>query len=372
MDFYQIITLLFSFLGLMNGLFAAGLFRLKRFYLYGIAGALISCGAVQYYVWYALAYPEYGLAAHFGAYFACALMVADIMLVLPLFLLMMIGTVRFIRRYAQIFGAAVMALSLFIGVYGSVDGEMKEEAERYTIAAEELPEAFDGLKVAQITDTHIGPYYRNADLANDLERSKAEGADVVMLTGDLIDDIRVMPETAKILNSRAVLFPYGIIYVRGNHELYKDPDYIENELRKTSVKILDNSHVALQKDGALLYVAGVDYPEMRGEGRAELMDRMVHDAFDGIPEDSAKIFLAHHSDFIDAGFENRAFLTLTGHTHGTQFGIFGKPMITPFKYTRGMYSDGKHCGYVSRGSGGWFPFRFDTSRELTIFTLKKK
>ena len=200
MDFYQIITLLFSFLGLMNGLFAAGLFRLKRFYLYGIAGALISCGAVQ----------------------------------------------------------------------------------------------------------------------------------------------------------------------------YKDPDYIENELRKTSVKILDNSHVALQKDGALLYVAGVDYPEMRGEGRAELMAQMVRDAFDGIPEDSAKIFLAHHSDFIDAGFENRAFLTLTGHTHGTQFGIFGKPMITPFKYTRGMYSDGKHCGYVSRGSGGWFPFRFDTSRELTIFTLKKK
>ena len=77
MDFYQIITLLFSFLGLMNGLFAAGLFRLKRFYLYGIAGALISCGAVQYYVWYALAYPEYGWAAHFGAYFACALMAAE-------------------------------------------------------------------------------------------------------------------------------------------------------------------------------------------------------------------------------------------------------------------------------------------------------
>ena len=111
MDFYQIITLLFSFLGLMNGLFAAGLFRLKRFYLYGIAGALISCGAVQYYVWYALAYPEYGWAAHFSAYFACALMAADIMLILPFFLLMMIGTVRFIRRYAQIFGAAVMALS---------------------------------------------------------------------------------------------------------------------------------------------------------------------------------------------------------------------------------------------------------------------
>lgn len=372
MDFYQIITLFFSVLGLMDGLFAAALFRLKRFYLYGIAGVLISCGAVRYYVWYTLAYLEYGWAAHFGAYFACALMVADMMLVLPLFLLSVISAVRFIRRSAQILGAAVMAASLFIGIYGSVDGEMREEAERYTITAEELPEAFDGMKAVQITDTHIGPYYRTADLADDLDHAKAEGADVVVITGDLIDDIRVMPETTRILNARAGLFPYGIIYVRGNHELYKDPAYIENELRKTSVKILDNSHVALQKDGALLYVAGVDYPEMRGEGRSELMAQMVRDAFDGIPKDGAKIFLAHHSDFIDTGFENDAFLTLTGHTHGTQFGIFGKPMITPFKYTRGMYSDGRQYGYVSRGSGGWFPFRFDTSRELAVFTLKKK
>ena len=58
MDFYQIITLLFSFLGLMNGLFAAGLFRLKRCYLYGIAGALISWRAMRYIGWSALSYPE--------------------------------------------------------------------------------------------------------------------------------------------------------------------------------------------------------------------------------------------------------------------------------------------------------------------------
>ncbi|MFR6110862.1 MAG: hypothetical protein ACLUIQ_05315 [Dialister invisus] len=65
----------------------------------------------------------------------------------------------------------------------------------------------------------------------------------------------------------------------------------------------------------------MDYPEMRGEGRAELMDQMVHDAFDGIPEDSAKIFLPIIR-FIDAGLKTGV-LTLTGHTHGTQFGILG-------------------------------------------------
>ena len=125
------------------------------------------------------------------------------------------------------------------------------------------------------------------------------------------------------------------------------------------MKILDNSHVALQKDGALLYVAGVDYPEMRGEGRAELMAQMVRDAFDGIPEDSAKIFLAHHSDFIDAGFETGRSSRSPGiPTDAVRH--FWETDDYAFQVHKGNDSDGKHCGYVSRGSGGWFPFRFDT------------
>lgn len=372
MDFYQMMTLFFSLLGLLNGLLTAALFRLKRWYFYPVLGAVLACGAVQYYVWYALAYIEQGRGAHFGAYFASALMVANIMILAPLFFLFLFSMLRFVRKYTQILGAAIMAVSLFIGVYGSVDGEIRKQVERYTVESEDVPAAFDGFRVAQITDNHIGPYYTNADLLGDLDRAKAEGADVVMLTGDLIDDVRVMPDTAKILNARAGFFPYGIIYVRGNHELYRDPNYIESELRKTPVRILENTHMVLSKNGDSLYIAGVDYPERRGDARTEEMAEMVESAFAGIPKDGAKIFLAHHSDFIDAGFENNAFLTLTGHTHAMQFGIFGKPMITPFRYTRGMYSDSVRYGYVSRGIGGWFPFRFDTSRELTMFTLKKK
>ena len=100
-------------------------------------------------------------------------------------------------------------------------------------------------------------------------------------------------------------------------------------------------------------------------------EKWADEAFAGIPKGAPVIFLAHHSDFIDQGFKHGAFLTLTGHTHGTQFGLFGKPIITPFKYTRGMYSDGTHYGYVARGDASWFPFRFSCPRELTIFTLHR-
>ena len=61
-----------------------------------------------------------------------------------------------------------------------------------------------------------------------------------------------------------------------------------------------------------------------------------------------------------------------GPWQGTQFGLFGKPLWTPFTYTRGAYSDGTHLGYVSRGDASWFPFRFSCERELVIFTFHRK
>ena len=110
----------------------------------------------------------------------------------------------------------------------------------------------------------------------------------------------------------------------------------------------------------------------RGAARSLEMQDMMDFAYRDIPEGAPSILLAHHSDFIDLGFERGAFLTLTGHTHGTQFGLFGRPIITPFRYTRGMYSDGMHQGYVSRGDASWFPFRFSCDRELAVFTLHRK
>ncbi len=372
MNFYRILILIFSVLGLANGGLIASLFRLKRFYLYALGGAAIAFCAVEYYIWYALAYDGYGDAGRLLAYIVCGILVMDLMILVPMILLSLAGCMKPVRKYAQALGTFVLLGSLFIGVYGSVDGTLRETTEHHDIYVDNLPKGFEGFTFAQITDTHIGPYYRTADLAEDLDHAKAEGAEAIMLTGDLIDDLQVMPETEKLLVGRSHLFPDGILYVRGNHEFHKDPEYIEQELRKTPVRILNNSHVEIMKNGAGLYVAGVDYPEMKGEGRDALIKEMVQEAFAGIPENAPILFLAHHPDFINEGFVRHAFLTLTGHTHGGQTGLDGKPLMTPFTYMRGMYSDGTNYGYVSRGNGGWFPSRFGCSRELAIFTLHRK
>ena len=82
--------------------------------------------------------------------------------------------------------------------------------------------------------------------------------------------------------------------------------------------------------------------------------------------------LAHHPEFIDDGAERNFALTLTGHTHGSQIGIFGVPLLPVFKYTRGVVKIGDSFGYVHVGNGSWFPFRLGCPPEIAYFTLKTK
>ena len=81
------------------------------------------------------------------------------------------------------------------------------------------------------------------------------------------------------------------------------------------------------------------------------------------------ILLAHHPEFIDNAAALGIPLTLTGHTHGSQFGIFGWPLFPVFKYTRGMVKLGSSYGYVHSGNGSWFPFRFGCPPEIAYFIL---
>ena len=105
---------------------------------------------------------------------------------------------------------------------------------------------------------------------------------------------------------------------------------------------------------------------------AEARKNFVDAAIKNVPDDAIKILLAHHPEFIDDGAERNFALTLTGHTHGSQFGFFGVPLFPVFKYTRGVVKLGDSFGYVHVGNGSWFPFRFGCPPEIAYFTLKTK
>jgi predicted MPP superfamily phosphohydrolase len=371
MAFGKFIIMMFAVIGLIDGSILALVFRKRRFYLWSLGGAIAGAIPAWYFNWYGLAYDSYGFWSLYLAYLLDGIMVACLIIPIPAFILGILSFIPGLRYFISNLGKGLIAIALVIGVYGCVMGNSREVVEYHDIYVKDLPAAFDGYKVAQETDTHIGAYFRYTDMPAELLRAKNEGADVLFFTGDLIDDVRYMPQVAEDFTKAEKYFPDGIFYIWGNHEYYRNQPLIEEDLKNTPVKMLVNNHTYIEKDGQRLYVAGVDFPFARGTQKEIEEKKWADEAFAGIPRGAPVIFLAHHSDFIDQGFKHGAFLTLTGHTHGTQFGLFGKPIITPFKYTRGMYSDGNHYGYVARGDASWFPFRFSCPRELTIFTLHR-
>lgn len=366
---FSTITLAVTAAGFLNGAFLGVLFRRKWWWLWALFGAALFYGAQEMYWWYGRGYVDAGRLVSALAYGSCALVTAGFAGVLPLGAAALASLSRRTRRPARWLGGVCAVVLLGGGLLGVTRGNAVEEIHEISVVVPGLPASFEGYRIAQLSDTHIGPYYRCDDLDAALGAAGVKGADLAVITGDLIDDTRQMGDAARIMKSRKRDFADGILFIWGNHEYYRGREALRPGFAGAGVPVLENAHTTVYRGGDALYIAGADYPWARGLAHEEEMHAMADAAFAGIPEGAPVIFLAHHSDLINEGFARGAALTLTGHTHGMQFGIGGRPVFTPFKYTRGFYSDGVHSAYVSCGDGGWFPFRLGCRRELVIFTL---
>ena len=252
-------------------------------------------------------------------------------------------------------------------LYGSVLESSDIIVKKHTVKIKQAGD-FAGLKIAHLTDVHIGSYFTMDKLRETLERLAGMHADVLAITGDIFDDDRLNKQAISIVDSYNDKFTYGIYYCWGNHEYFRDITAIRANLAKTSIRLLQNDNIVIHKKNSELCLLGVDYPHDRrifSQQAKQYMDT----AMQQVPENSIKILLAHHSDFIDNGFANNIDLTLTGHTHGGQIGILGQPVFPGFKYVRGMFKDNDKYGYVSTGAGSWFPFRLGCPPEITLFII---
>lgn len=367
---FGLLILAISVFGFVNGSAMALLLRLRRWYLYGIVGGLIAYGAEEMYSWYRLGYTDAGEFQTALAYASCGWIIGNVMMFAPLLLCVALSFWKRGRRMFQALGVLAFLGAAAVGMYGISLGAEKEEIHTVDIYIEGLPAEFEGFRIAQLSDTHIGPYYDVDDLDSALEDAAEAKADFLAITGDLIDDNRFMGDVTRILKARLREYPAGAAYIWGNHEYFHDRSEVRAGIEEAKIPILENNHIRLERGGAVLYIAGVDYPWERD--RAAEVKRLTGEALDGIPEGSTVILLAHHPDFLGEGFARRVPFTMAGHTHGMQFGLFGRAVITPYVYTRGMYKDGNLTGYVSRGDGGWFPFRFGCAREIPVFVLHGK
>ena len=249
--------------------------------------------------------------------------------------------------------------------YGGLVESRQQKVREVEIPVQGLT-APAGYRILQLSDVHLGPFFSLEDLGRLLRLAVSQQANLLAVTGDLFDDEKINGKAVRLLDSFVPSFPDGIYFVFGNHEHFRGVELIRRQLAGTRIVVLENE--ARQVPGKNLWLAGVDYP-MRREYFAEDRREMARQAFAQVPQGMTAVFLAHHPECIDDGAELGAALTLTGHTHGGQFGIFGQAIFPFFRYNRGLIKIGNSYGYVHSGNGSWFPCRIGCPPEIAVFTL---
>ncbi|MBO4121789.1 metallophosphoesterase [Cupriavidus gilardii] len=265
---------------------------------------------------------------------------------------------------------ATVALALLISLLGYLNARRVARVVDVEVPIAGLPAALDGFTIAQLSDIHVGPTIKRPYLQRIVDRVHTLDADAIAITGDLVDG--KVPElsehTAPLASLRA---PHGVYFVTGNHEYYAGAHAWIDELRRLGLRVLLNEHVAIERDGARLVLAGVtDFsaghfdPAHRSDPKAALA---------GAPSDAAvRVLLAHQPRSAVAAAEAGFDLQLSGHTHGGQFlpwNLF-VPMQQP--YVAGLHRHGSMWVYVSRGTGYWGPpKRFGAPSEITRLRLRR-
>ena len=287
-------------------------------------------------------------------------------IVLALGALFGLGSAAFVATSA----AAVPTLSALVTLIGFLNARRTAKVVEIEVPIEGLPPALQGFTIAQISDIHVGPTIKRAYLDAIVDAVNALDADLVAVTGDLVDgSVRSLaPHTSPLARLSA---RHGSYFVTGNHEYYSNAyDWIA-EIRRLGLTVLMNEHVVLEHDGAALLVAGVTDYSAHHFDPSHKSD--PHAALAGAPDKvGVKILLAHQprsaNAAADAGFD----LQLSGHTHGGQFfpWNFFVPLQQP--YTAGLKRLRQLWVYTSRGTGYWGPpKRFGAPSEITRLRLRR-
>jgi len=279
----------------------------------------------------------------------------------------------------------ITTVSLFI--YGIVKGKYAYRVIKHTLFFDDLPNAFDGFTITQISDVHAGSFQNAKAVQKGIDLIKAQNSDLFVFTGDLVNNKaeEIKPWISYFSQIKA---PYGQFSILGNHD-YGDYVKWESENIKAAnllqlkeyhaelgFKLLLDEHVELYKHGERIILAGV---ENWGLGFGERGD--LKKALQGVNPADFKILLSHdptHWDTEVKQLPDRVHLTLSGHTHGMQFGIeaFGikwSPVKYRYAHWAGIASENGRFLNINRGFGFLgFSGRVGIWPEITVIELKKQ
>ena len=286
-----------------------------------------------------------------------------------------------LAEVSRLSAAAVPLLAFGVTVVGFFNARRTPAVVHVDVPIQGLPSALQGFTLAQISDIHVGPTIKQAYLQRIVRKVNTLGADVVAITGDLVDG-SVAALAAHVAPLAQLQSRHGTFFVTGNHEYYSGAQAWVAELRRLGLTVLLNEHVVLHHGSARGSDAQDDSQTMAALVLAGVTDFSAHHfdrthrsnpqaAIDGAPPAAmVRVLLAHQPRSAPAAAQAGFDLQLSGHTHGGQFWPWNLlvPMQQPF--TAGLARLQNLWVYTSRGTGYWGPpKRFGAPSEITALRL---
>ncbi len=274
--------------------------------------------------------------------------------------------------------------------YGIIRNAYRYKVWRHNLFFDHLPEGFEGLKIVQISDIHAGSFREKEPIKHGIELINQENADFVFFTGDLVNNkANEMDDFISIFDK--IKSKYGVFSITGNHDYgdytqwesraakIENFQYLQTQHAKLGWQLLMNEHKVLNINGIKVAIIGIEnYSGMPQFAKYGSLPK----AYENIPTTDLQILLSHdptHWDYEIRKNFPAIDLTLSGHTHGFQFGIEipgwlrWSPSQYIFKQWAGLYQEGKQYLHVNRGFGFLgYPGRVGILPEITVLEIKKK
>lgn len=289
------------------------------------------------------------------------------------------------RKFLSILGVGVAGIFSLLFIDGIVFGKYRHRVRKIKLKIAGLPQHFKGYKIVHISDVHSGSFFHPEKLKHAIDLINEQNADLVLFTGDMVNNYaeEFKPFVPLFSTIRAKDGKFSIL---GNHDYGDYGDWKSAEEKSQNIPqlaalqrdagfdLLRNEHRIIERNGEKLYLIGVEnwgeppFPQYGDLNKAS----------EGIPPEAAKILMSHdptHFDAVVKKHPSNVQLTLSGHTHGMQFGLDLKnirwsPVQYRYKKWADLYeSEGKYL-YVNRGFGVIaYPGRVGIEPEITLFEL---
>lgn len=234
------------------------------------------------------------------------------------------------------------------------------------ITSPRWPEAFDGMRIAHVSDFHLGDLLPLSRALEIVEQISDQQPDLIACTGDVVD-LR-HDEAGPLLEAMAKLdAPLGAMLVLGNHDELHCGETVSRMASDAGMTVLQNDVAEVRHNGNVLTVGGIRWAKSAAQCARQIDYTCGDDA------DNIHLLLAHNPKAFLRAADLRIPLTLSGHTHGGQIAMKNRPqtnLALTHRHRAGLYGAGPSRLYVTAGIGAWFPLRINCPAEIAMITMR--